>query len=73
MQRYNSQSYRQTYQSGANYKVIEFHGEAIQNMDTSGRLTISNMAVEAGATAGIILPDAETVRYLREEADNRRN
>jgi 3-isopropylmalate/(R)-2-methylmalate dehydratase large subunit len=53
---------------GANYKVIEFHGEAIQNMDTSGRLTISNMAVEAGATAGIILPDAETVRYLREEA-----
>jgi len=36
MQRYNSQSYRQTYQSGANYKVIEFHGEAIQNMDTSG-------------------------------------
>jgi 3-isopropylmalate/(R)-2-methylmalate dehydratase large subunit len=53
---------------GANYKVLEFHGTAIQEMDTSGRLTISNMAVEAGATAGIILPDAETVRYLREVA-----
>jgi 3-isopropylmalate/(R)-2-methylmalate dehydratase large subunit len=53
---------------GANYKVIEFHGSAIQKMDMSGRLTLSNMAVEAGATAGIILPDAETVRYLREVA-----
>lgn len=53
---------------GANYKVLEFHGSAIQEMDMSGRLTISNMAVEAGATAGIILPDAETVRYLREIA-----
>lgn len=53
---------------GANYKVLEFHGSTIQEMDMSGRLTISNMAVEAGATAGIILPDAETVRYLREVA-----
>ncbi len=50
---------------GANYKVIEFHGEAIKSMPTSGRLTLSNMAVETGATAGIIPPDKETVRYLR--------
>jgi len=54
---------------GANYKVIEFHGSTIRNMDTSGRLTLSNMAVEAGATAGIIPADAETVRYLREVAN----
>jgi homoaconitase/3-isopropylmalate dehydratase large subunit len=53
---------------GANFKVIEFHGEAIQNMNTSGRLTICNMAVEAGATSGIVPPDAETLRYLREVA-----
>ena len=53
---------------GANFKVIEFHGEAIQNMDTSGRLTICNMSVEAGATSGIVPPDAETLRYLREVA-----
>jgi 3-isopropylmalate/(R)-2-methylmalate dehydratase large subunit len=53
---------------GANFKVIEFHGEAIRNMSTSGRLTLANMAVEAGATSGIVPPDAETMRYLREEA-----
>jgi 3-isopropylmalate/(R)-2-methylmalate dehydratase large subunit len=53
---------------GANFKVIEFHGEVIENMPTSGRLTICNMAVEAGATSGIVLPDAETRRYLKEVA-----
>lgn len=53
---------------GANYKVIEFHGEAIKNMNTSGRLTICNMTVEAGATSGIVPPDEETIRYLREVA-----
>jgi 3-isopropylmalate/(R)-2-methylmalate dehydratase large subunit len=53
---------------GANFKVIEFHGEAIEHMPTSGRLTICNMAVEAGATSGIVPPDAETRRYLKEVA-----
>jgi 3-isopropylmalate/(R)-2-methylmalate dehydratase large subunit len=53
---------------GANFKVIEFHGEAIAAMPTSGRLTICNMSVEAGATSGIVLPDAETLRYLKEVA-----
>ena len=53
---------------GANYKVLEFHGSTIRNMSTSGRLTICNMAVEAGATSGIVPPDEETVRYLRETA-----
>lgn len=53
---------------GANFKVIEFHGPAIEKMSTSGRLTICNMAVEAGATAGIVPADTETVRYLNDEA-----
>jgi 3-isopropylmalate/(R)-2-methylmalate dehydratase large subunit len=53
---------------GANYKVLEFHGEAIRNMSTSGRIAICNMSVEAGATSGIVPGDAETVRYLREVA-----
>lgn len=53
---------------GANYKALEFHGDAIRNMSTSGRLVLSNMAVEAGATAGIVPGDNETVRYLREVA-----
>ncbi|MBE0541371.1 MAG: 3-isopropylmalate dehydratase large subunit [Verrucomicrobia bacterium] len=53
---------------GANFKVLEFHGETIRRMSTSGRLVLCNMAVEAGATAGIVPPDEETARYLREEA-----
>lgn len=53
---------------GANFKVLEFHGDAIKNMPVSGRLTLSNMSVEAGATAGIVPPDEETIRYLKEEA-----
>jgi 3-isopropylmalate/(R)-2-methylmalate dehydratase large subunit len=53
---------------GANFKVLEFHGPTISSMTTSGRLVLCNMAVEAGATAGIVPADAETERYLREEA-----
>ncbi|MBT8072715.1 MAG: 3-isopropylmalate dehydratase large subunit [Xanthomonadales bacterium] len=53
---------------GANFKVIEFHGETISNLPTSGRLVLCNMSVEAGATAGVVPPDEETVRYLRDEA-----
>jgi 3-isopropylmalate/(R)-2-methylmalate dehydratase large subunit len=53
---------------GANFKVIEFHGETIRKMSTSGRLVLCNMAVEAGATSGIVPPDEETRRYLRDEA-----
>jgi 3-isopropylmalate/(R)-2-methylmalate dehydratase large subunit len=53
---------------GANFKVLEFHGETISKMSTSGRLVLCNMAVEAGATAGIVPADQETAHYLREEA-----
>jgi 3-isopropylmalate/(R)-2-methylmalate dehydratase large subunit len=53
---------------GANFRVIEFHGSTIRKMSTSGRLVLCNMSVEAGATSGIVPPDEETLRYLREEA-----
>jgi len=53
---------------GANYKVLEFHGDTITAMPTSGRLTLCNMSVEAGATSGLVPPDQETLRYLSEEA-----
>jgi 3-isopropylmalate/(R)-2-methylmalate dehydratase large subunit len=53
---------------GANFKVLEFHGLTIEQMSTSGRLALCNMAVEAGATSGIVPADAETARYLRDEA-----
>ena len=53
---------------GANFRALEFHGETVRRMSLSGRLVLCNMSVEAGATAGLVPPDGETVRYLREEA-----
>ena len=53
---------------GANFRVLEFHGETIRAMSTSGRLAICNMSVEAGATSGIVPADDETEHYLRTEA-----
>jgi 3-isopropylmalate/(R)-2-methylmalate dehydratase large subunit len=53
---------------GANFRVIEYHGETIEKMPTSGRLVLCNMSVEAGATSGIVPPDDETMTYLRNEA-----
>ncbi len=53
---------------GANFRVIEFHGQTIRQMSTSGRLVLCNMTVEAGATSGVVPGDEETLRYLREEA-----
>jgi len=54
--------------AGATFRVLEFGGRAVAAMPTSGRLTLCNMAVEAGATSGIVPADAETLRYLRDEA-----
>lgn len=53
---------------GANFRVLEYHGETIRQLPTAGRLTVCNMSVEAGATAGIVPGDDETSRYLREVA-----
>lgn len=53
---------------GANFRTLEFQGDTIRRLSIAGRLVLCNMAVEAGATAGIVPADAETLRYLREEA-----
>ncbi len=53
---------------GANFRALEFHGDTIANMTTSGRLVLCNMSVEAGATAGLVPSDRETEHYLRHEA-----
>jgi len=50
--------------SGATDKVVEFCGSAVDAMSMDERMTICNMAVEAGATSGICMPDATTVEYL---------
>ncbi len=53
---------------GANFRVLEYHGETIRGLSTAGRLTVCNMSVEAGATSGIVPADEETLRYLKEVA-----
>ncbi len=51
--------------SGANYKTIEFYGPIIDSFSISDRMTICNMAIEAGAKAGIIPPDKKTKEFLK--------
>ena len=52
--------------NGATNMVIEFRGNIVDEMTMDERMTLSNMAVEAGATSGICLPDMTTVEYLWE-------
>lgn len=51
---------------GALYRAMEFEGEVISSMGMSGRLTICNMAIEAGGKSGIIIPDETTKQYVEE-------
>ncbi len=50
---------------GATDTVIEFGGATIRGMEVEDRVVFSNMAVEAGATSGIIEPDRKTAEYVR--------
>lgn len=49
---------------GATYKALEFSGEAVDMMTMSGRLTVANMVVEAGAKVGLFPTDGVTQGYL---------
>jgi 3-isopropylmalate/(R)-2-methylmalate dehydratase large subunit len=51
--------------AGATGMVMEFRGPAAEALSMEGRMTLCNMAVEAGATSGVCMPDKVTVEYLR--------
>ncbi|MEW6375086.1 MAG: 3-isopropylmalate dehydratase large subunit [Thermodesulfobacteriota bacterium] len=53
---------------GALYQAMEFCGEAIKRLPMSGRLTMANMAIEAGGKSGIFEPDAITLQYIKPRA-----
>ncbi len=54
--------------SGADYRGIEFTGQTIEEMSISGRMTLCNMSIEAGAKAGIVAPDAKTREFLHQRS-----
>lgn len=53
---------------GALYKAMEFTGETIENLPMADRLSMANMAIEAGAKNGIFTPDAITEAYVKGRA-----
>jgi 3-isopropylmalate/(R)-2-methylmalate dehydratase large subunit len=53
---------------GATYRAMEFTGEAVRRLGVDQRLTLCNMAVEAGGKSGIVAPDETTLAYVRPRA-----
>jgi len=51
--------------SGGTGFVIEYMGEAINDLSIEGRMTVCNMSIEAGARAGLMAPDEKTFEYLK--------
>jgi 3-isopropylmalate/(R)-2-methylmalate dehydratase large subunit len=50
--------------AGGTGYVVEYTGSTIRDMSVEGRLTVSNMSIEAGARAGLVAPDEKTYAYL---------
>lgn len=52
---------------GATYRALEFSGSTVEEMSVSSRMTIANMAVEAGAKCALFTPDEKTAEYCQVE------
>ena len=50
--------------AGGTGHIIEYSGRAIRDLSMEGRMTVSNMTIEAGARAGMVAPDTKTYAYL---------
>ena len=48
---------------GATYKALEFSGDTVDNMSVASRMSMSNMAIEAGAKCALFTPDEKTAKY----------
>jgi 3-isopropylmalate/(R)-2-methylmalate dehydratase large subunit len=56
---------------GALYKAMEFSGSTIDDMSMEARMTLCNMAIEAGGKSGIIAPDKKTIDYVKQRTDEK--
>lgn len=52
---------------GATYKALEFAGDTVENMSVASRMSMSNMAIEAGAKCALFTPDEKTAQYCEME------
>ena len=55
---------------GATYRALEFSGSTIENMSVSSRMTMANMAIEAGAKCALFTPDEKTAEYCEIELND---
>ena len=56
--------------AGATYKALEFTGDTVENMSVASRMTMTNMAIEAGAKCGLFAPDEKTAEYCDIQLDD---
>lgn len=56
---------------GALYKAMEFTGPVIDSLSIDARMTMSNMAIEAGGKAGLMNPDEKTIAYVKTRAEHK--
>ena len=55
---------------GATYQALEFTGDTVKNMSVASRMTIANMAIEAGAKCALFTPDEKTAEYCEIELND---